>query len=409
MAAALLLLVLATLYLVFHGPSFDENLRRAERAYDSRDYVGARDFLVHALRQQPNSLAARLLMARVAMRAGFHDEAQVQLDICDVLNTFDVEAELVRRMLRAYDGDLAFEAQLWEKVDGGHAQAVSMLEALARGYHKNYLLHRMQRALDRLLELQPDHIDAYLSRGWTYERRFNHLVALEDYERALAVNPRHFDARLSKAHVLVYLAKPTEALPIFRELRGDRPRDPRVLLGMFRSLIKCGLTDEACELDGRLAELFPGELDILTERGRYYLELGQADQAETALRAAIAMSPFDYQAHFSLHQALRHAGKFAEADKLKTRLKDIEFDLNQMGDLSEQLQKTPNDAGVRCAIAKIFLRSGEAQEGLRWLKTVLQIAPRHAETHRTLAEYYESHRQPALADQHRRLAEGASS
>ncbi len=409
LVATLVMLALAAgaAYGPVHRSWVDRQLQRAETAYQERDFVAARERLVAYLAVYPNSFDARLLMARIATRAGFPEEARVQLDICDVLKSVDVETELARRMLRTLEGDLAFEGQLWDKVNGGHPQAVSMLEALARAYHKNYLLHRMQRALDRLLELQPNHVDAYLSRGWTYERRFNHLIALEDYERALVVDPEHFDARLHKANVLVYLAKPVEALPIFHELRRARARDPRVLLGLFQALIKSGQFGEARALDAELAQLFPSELPVLTERGRFYLEQGQAEPAEAVLRAAIVASPFDYQAHFSLHRSLQQQGKFAEADKLKMRLKEIEFDLNQMGDLSEQLQKAPFDADVRCAIAQVFLRSGEVKEGLTWLKTVLQIQPRHQLTHRTLAEYYEVHRQPALAEQHRRLS-GAS-
>jgi tetratricopeptide (TPR) repeat protein len=378
--------------------------RQAEAAYQQRDFVSARDCLRSYLIAFPNSFEARLLMARLALRAGFQDEAAVQLDLCDALKTLDVEAETVRRMLRTREGDLQFEAWLWGKVDAGDPQAACILETLARAYHKNYLLHRMQRALDQLLELEPAHIEAYLSRGWTYERRFNHLIALEDYDRALSVEPQHFDARLHKANVLIYLAKPNEALPIFEELRRDRPQDPRVLLGLFQTMIKNGHFEEARGIDAELARLFPKDLPILTERGRFYLELGDAERAETVLRAATIASPFDYQAHFALHRALQQLGKFAEADKLKDRLKQIEFDLNQMGDLSEQLQKAPFDADVRCVIAQVFLRSGEVKEGLSWLKTVLQIQPRHGAAHRTLAEYYELNRQPGMAEQHRRLA-----
>ena len=382
----------------------EHQFRGAEQAYQRRDLVTARACLVRYLAVYPNSFEARLLMARVAMRAGFHDETRVQLDVCELLRGLDPAVTLQWQVLSAYEGDLMFEAQLWQKVDAGHPQAADILEALARAYHKNYLLHRMQRTLDALLELQPNHIEAYLSRGWTYERRFNHLVALEDYDRALGVDPRNFDARLSKANVLLYLAKPAEALTIFHELRRDRPHDPRVLLGLFQTLIKNGEFDEARVLDAELAQQFPNEPLVLNERGRFYLEQGQAEPAEAVLRAAIVTSPFDYQAHFALHRALQQIGKFAEADKLKTRLTQIEFDLNQMGDLTDKLQKAPFDADLRCAIAQIFLRSGEVKEGLTWLKTVLRIQPHHAVAHRTLAEYYEAQRQPALADHHRKLA-----
>jgi tetratricopeptide (TPR) repeat protein len=262
----------------------------------------------------------------------------------------------------------------------------------------------MLRALDQLIELAPNHTDAYLNRGWIFERRFVYELALENYETAVAAAPRSFEARLRKAQVLLTMGRSAEALPIFEELRRERPTRPHVLLGLFQALLKLARTDEARSVDEDLARHAPKEVQILNERGRFYLSLGEADKAEAVLRTALVESPFDYHVHFTLHQALRHQNKLKEAEEVKAKVDTLAFDLNALHELTERLNAKPFDADLRCAIAQVFLRAGETREGLTWLKTVLRIAPRHGPTHRTLAEYYETNRQPALAEQHRKLA-----
>jgi tetratricopeptide (TPR) repeat protein len=74
------------------------------------------------------------------------------------------------------------------------------------------------------------------------------------------------------------------------------------------------------------------------------------------------------------------------------------------------------DVGVTCEIltmvplqgwrgvGELFLRNERITEGIRWLNSALEIDPKHAATHRTLAEHYEKTGQKDLAQKHRAQA-----
>jgi Tfp pilus assembly protein PilF len=66
--------------------------------------------------------------------------------------------------------------------------------------------------------------------------------------------------------------------------------------------------------------------------------------------------------------------------------------------------KSPRDPALRVEAAAIFLRSGEEQEGLRWLDMALHLDGGYRPAHQALADYFERHGQPERAAHHRRLA-----
>src|SRR5262245_7191685 len=379
--------------------------REAEAAAARRDLPAARAALERFLAAEPNSYPARLLMAQVARRAGFLQEARVQLDIAEAIEFRTAAVVREHVLIETQEGDLTNEAELWRLVKADDPAKLLILEGLARGYRKNYLLDDMQTALNRLLALQPDHVDALLDRAWVFERRFDLDNALKDCQNAVAIQPRDEEAQLRLAQLLLLMEKPVEAHDVLTPLHAQLPDDPRVSLALLQAYRKLGKTDAAEHLGSDLAAQYPKELSILLERGRFLMEQGDAAAAETVLRAAVDQAPFDYQANFSLQLCLRQLGRNKDADAQALRVQQLEDDLKQMGTLTNKLQKARNDPDVRSAIGKIFLRSGEEREGLAWLKTVLRLHPRHVPTHQALADYYERRRQPALAEHHRSFVE----
>ena len=404
MAAFTALLVSATLAWRWRQAQPERWLERGRQQMLDGDLDAARISLNRCLQANPNSYPARLAMAQLARRAGHADEALIQCDICETLDGWNQAPLLERRLLDLQSGDLALDPWFWQLVGDDHPETPSVLEALAKGYAKNYMLYRAEHALTRLLELQPRHVEALLLRAWARERRHVYLLALEDYDQALAVKGEHDEARIRKAQLLVLIEKPAEALQELQALQARRPHDPRVLVGLLKTYAKTGKTGEAKDVAEQLARRFPKDADGQTERARFHLELGEAREAEALLREVIARVPSDYAGHFSLHQALSRQGKTEEADKVRAVLKQLEADITQMTELTDKLQKAPFDPDLRCAIAGLFMRSGEEQQAVAWYKTVLRIDRRHAATHAALAEYYGRLQQHALADYHRQSA-----
>jgi Tfp pilus assembly protein PilF len=60
-----------------------------------------------------------------------------------------------------------------------------------------------------------------------------------------------------------------------------------------------------------------------------------------------------------------------------------------------------SDPAPRVEAARICMRNGQEQEGLRWLFGALQINPNHQPAHDALADYYERHGDTERARAHR--------
>jgi Flp pilus assembly protein TadD len=79
-------------------------------------------------------------------------------------------------------------------------------------------------------------------------------------------------------------------------------------------------------------------------------------------------------------------GKQAEADAINERIAKIDADLRRLEEISQAVLKRPQDAALRCEGGLIFLRNGEKEEGIRWLRQALRLDPNHQEARNALAD-----------------------
>jgi tetratricopeptide (TPR) repeat protein len=355
----------------------------------------------------PRDPDVALLHARLARQTGLEAEAERRLEACRRLGAAPDAIALEGALLRAQQGDLTpeLEASLRACIDQGRGDPVLILEALSRGYAHSYRLRQALACLDDWLGRRPDDLEALLGRGWVYERLHQYDKARDDYRGAADLDPLADEPALRLAQVLLLLDQsPAEAAAIFERL-GRRPApDPAAALGLAQCWIRLGRSDDAQQLLDLLAAERPHDAQVLYERGNLALQTGEASEAEAWLRRAAALAPHDYQVNYALLQCLRSQGHDVEARDLQARLRQLEADLRRIDALNEKLEQRPDDAALRSEIGRLFLRHGEAREGVLWLKSALQVEPGHRPAHEALAQYYEDHGEPESADRHRRLA-----
>jgi predicted Zn-dependent protease len=407
--------LLVTLLLIVMGVSLylpgrllwaEFQYRSAESAFEDREFDQARLYLEDYLEAYPNSHDGHFLLAQTSRRAGFFDEAEVQLDICEYLRGESEASARERALVRMQQGDLSPETGLLRQLEGREGEAVEdlILEAVVRGYQKNYLIGKMKACLAAWLERKPDNIYALLQRGWVAERDNAHHQAVTDYNRVLELKPDHAEARLRRGQALLFLKQASAALKDLEIVHHNAPDDPPIGVALAECLAQLGRSEEAAQLLDRLLVRHPRDSQVLLARGRLALDQGQPEQAENWLRQAVAGAPRDHATMYAYARCLKRLGKEAEGNKALATLKDIESDLERMAELTGRLQKKAHDPDVRCEIGKIFLRSSEYKEGVLWLESALRADPSHRPTHQALADYYAQDNQPARAAQHRRRA-----
>jgi tetratricopeptide (TPR) repeat protein len=386
----------------------ESHRRAAERAVARDELDQAQEHLAACLRAWPHSAPLHFQMARAARRAGRFDVATEHLEACERLEGVTRETALEWSLLGASRGDLSsVELILEERAERGSPDAPLILEALAHGYVHTYRLGNARQCLDRLLEREPGHVRGLVMRGSLRQATGDEAGAEADYRRAVEAQPDHALARCRLGELLLRTSRAAEALRQYEHLRPRPGGDaPAVLLGLARCHRELGATDAARqELDELLARQ-PGHADALLERGKLALAGESPAAAEGWLRRAVVAAPFSAQANFALAQCLHRQGK-EEARKYQAAHERIVSDRKLLEDVKVRVGKSPADPAPRVEAGRICLRSGKEREGLRWLLSAVQQAPRDGPAHAALADYYERAGQRGLAARHRRQAGAA--
>jgi tetratricopeptide (TPR) repeat protein len=372
---------------------------------EHRDWAQAQAHLKRCLEVRPDP-EIRLLAARTARQAGDYDEAARALSVCERLDGTTPGVLLEHFLLPAQRGDFTadVESQLWSLVQRNHPDSVLILEAMAQGYIYTYRLNNARACVERGLQLQPDSIQALLWRAQIGESLQSYAEALNDYRRALAIDPANDPARLQLAIFLAFSGRADLAAEHFERLWPRHAQDPQVVLGLARCRDSQGRTKEACELLDALLQERPQEIAALRERGKIALHLGQEALAEEWLRKCLVQDPYDQEATYLITLCLEQRGKKDAAHVYRMRLERIEADLRRLEALNRAVGQAPESACLRHEAGVICLRNGQEREGLRWLTGALQVEPFHGPTHQALADLFESTGQPDLGVHHRRLA-----
>ncbi|MCI0457695.1 MAG: tetratricopeptide repeat protein [Gemmataceae bacterium] len=380
----------------------------AERALARRAFPEAQEHLAQCLQVWRWGAQTHLLVARIARRDKAFVEAEQHLQKSRELGGPEESIRLEYLLLRAQQGDFArVERQLVSRVVQDHPDTVLILEVLVPLYMSTYQLANAQECVRRWLQRAPDQLEAWLWQAKLSERSNNHEETLSAYRRLVELDPDNDDARLQFAGLLSHGHQPREALAQFEYLRARYGDTLPILLGLVRCRRALNEPEEARRLLDQVLAENPRSWMALGERGRLALAQGDAAEAESWFRKAVAVMPYEEDVHYGLYQCLVRLGKKEEAAQVQARMRSLNADLGRLADVTRAIGAAPHDAGLRYEAGLILMRNGKESEGIRWLESALQEDPRHAATHRALAEYYERNGDKERAEQHRQLALGS--
>jgi tetratricopeptide (TPR) repeat protein len=294
---------------------------------------------------------------------------------------------------------------LQDALDKDHLESLLILEALSQGYMKTFRLPEALRCLDRWLARAPDVPQALVWRAEAALRLHREGRALEDYRRAVALDPGRRGARRRLAELLLEASAPREALGHFERLAAEQPDEPAVLLGLARCLRQLGEPDQALPVIEKLLAERPGDPGALCERGQLELAAGRYAEAEVWLHKAVEAAPYEEEVVYNLMLCMQRLERRDEAAKWRARLDGIGADLQRLSAVVRQIPDRPHDPDLRRQAGEIMLHNGHEEEGLRWLRSALEQDPGHRPTHRALADYFDRRGEKEEAERHRRLAE----
>ena len=354
----------------------------------------------------PRSVEVHLLAARAARLQGDYPAAEAHLNKCLKLQHGASEATQVEFLLmRAQTGEEDEVATpLFAYVDNNHPETEMILKTIARAYMHRYRFGPAYDCLSKWIDVAPNSAQAYHWRGWVLERLNNRRGAMDDYQRALELDPALVDVQLHIAEMLMDENQPLDAIPYLEPLHKRFPDRADILARLGQCRYMQGQPAEARQLLEAAAEQRPDDSTLLLYLAKLDLDQGKPVAAEARLRHALEVEPSDAEARFTLVTALQyqdHRNEAAQALAQYEKQKKIQIRVTQM--LNDEASHPSQGPNVPAEIGTLLLDLGRKQQGIYWLEQALQRDPRHQASHKALADYYEKQGEPERAAVHRRM------
>jgi predicted Zn-dependent protease len=376
---------------------------QARREVERHHYDRAADHIASCLWARPNSALNHVLAARIARLRGHMGEASRHLDEARHLLGTSAVIEQERLMVLAETGDTeplerfavqAVPDKAINDLSSLDALAVQpdgpvVLEALIHGFMISGRDATAAACAEAWIRHCPNDTEAHTCRGLLYDRNMRYDEAVAEYQKVLAVEPDHAEARLLLAQSLFRATRVREAKEQYEVLLQQPKYRTEGELGLAGCLISLAEEGKAEEVVERVVARAPKNAEALALRGKLALDRGNAAEAETWLRRSLAVDPHAPKPNYQLYEALEAEGKREEARQQRVVAERVRADLARAEEITRtELVRKPDDPALIRELAAIYLRHGQAAQGERWLQKVLQQNPRDLPALRMLADHY---------------------
>jgi Flp pilus assembly protein TadD len=409
-AAALIVLAVAATagYLGYGRYRVSRLADSVRRDFAERRYEAAREPLRRWLDQSPRSGESQYYRAWLGLVDDRPPEVDEALRRAQELG-FDVAAlEVLRGVYQARAGRINdAEPVLRRAYDQGREPRAEVARELAGIYLTTYRLTQAAEVVERYRALMPADPQPYLWRNEIAARTdATPADMIQNYRAALERDPNLDRARLGLAEQLTRDRRFDEAEVEYRAYLHRNPRDAAAMVGLGRNAFQAGDIDGAARNFEAALAVDPRQADAMKELAQLDIRSGRFDQARRRLERLTQIEPYDHIIRYSYAQALKLAGEPEKARIESERAVRMRDEQDRLVELRSIILKHPNDMSSRCEVARWMLTHGHADEGLKWANEILRADPRHAPTHRALAEYHAANGNPGLANYHRALASG---
>ena len=295
-------------------------LVQAEHALAAGDLTLAEEKLKSATHLTPNQPRAWLLYGEVLRRLHHPAEAENALRRAENLGAPKPD---VRREFALAEVQYGFDADVERemlRILQQRPEDTEILFALAQGYAQSRRWAEADRYYTRLLELEPNSLEARLARGQARLAAGGNLYsgrdiagAIGDFQEVLRRAPDHYEAHLYLAHCYLSDARMKDAkaeLLICQQLHPDRIEP---LVGLASCALEERDYDRAQELLNRALDIDSASVYVLVTLGDLNLRRERFGEAIRYFREALKLDPREKGARLKLAQALRRTGQGAEA------------------------------------------------------------------------------------------------
>jgi tetratricopeptide (TPR) repeat protein len=402
LAAFVLAGVTALTYFVCDQYRFIGLVRAVRQSFAARQIEKAREPLRHWLALRPRAAEAHYYRAWEALALDQPDQAVQAIDQAGKLGFDPPLVNCLSAIYQARAGRIKDAAPVLEQAFGHQIEPRDMVaKELARIYLTTYQLSRAALAIERWRPLAPADPLPYLWRNEIASRYdVEPAIQVLNYRAALERDPNLDKARLGLAQELSKARRFDEADQVYLDYLKRNRQDASALIGLGQNAFLSGDLRGATQYFEAALQASPRQLDALKELALIELRLGRFQKACERYQLLTQIAPFDHEIRFSYAQALKLEGLEARSRVELAQANRLRQEHDQMMKFRYNLLRNPNDLDSRFQVARWLIEYGHQEEGLRWAQEIFRADPRHAPTHRVLADHYRRQGDSGLANYH---------
>jgi tetratricopeptide (TPR) repeat protein len=225
---------------------------------------------------------------------------------------------------------------------------------------------------DKVLELDPNSVDAWKNRGVVLGNLERHDEALASFQKVLELDPSSADAWINRGQALGNLECHDEALASFQKVLELDPNFVDAWINRGQALGNLERHDEALASFQKVLELDPNSADAWINRGNTLGNLGRYDEALIDFNRAVEIDP-------------QNDNVFNSQSLTLSILKDFD---RAMIAINKAISLNPEEVLLRANRGIILARAGQYSEALNICEQAIQEDPKHECGYYANACYY---------------------
>ena len=229
----------------------------------------------------------------------------------------------------------------------------------------------------------PRFLDAYLLQG------IGRLPdSAKSYQKGLELAPHMTTMRRRLAQVLFESGDYPAARKELERCQKDSRPNAEALTLLAQCSFAEGDNSRALQEANQALEIDANHLGAKRLRGQIHLATGESQSALGDLEYVYQRTPDDLLAQEALARTLQMLGRTDEAKQHFDFISKANQEQADIGRLIRKVLSEPQNAELRFEIGSRLVGLGNHADGIKWLRTVLEIDPNHQAANAMLADLY---------------------